>query len=76
MIAGSQQVNEGDVAGVATPTKAVAPRKRGCRRSHQVVLKFLPAVEFAVPIYFEFEPQSHPVLEPAISEAGDVLALI
>ena len=60
----------------ATPNEAVATRKRGCRHLPPVVVKFLPAVEFTVPIFFEFESQSPPAPEPepALAKAGEVLA--
>jgi hypothetical protein len=59
-------MNEGLVTSAAMSTKAVATRKRGCRHSRPVVVKFLPAVEFTVPIFFEFESESYPALDAAV----------
>ena len=58
MIAGSQPNEEGVVADAGMPAPAIAAVKRGCRHSPRVAVKFQPAVEFGVPIFYEFESGS------------------
>jgi hypothetical protein len=69
-------MDESAVTVAATPAEAVKLRKRGCRHLGQVVVKFLPAVEFAVPVFFEFESQSSRVSESVLTKAGEVLAAV
>jgi len=76
MIAGSQCVNEGAVADVATTVNATIPRKRGCRHARPIFVRFAPKVEFDVPVFFEFENARCPSPQLALHEIEELLALI
>ena len=60
--------------GVAADAKAsvgtVAARGRACRHAPPVTVKFMPAVLFAMPVFFNFSTAHHAPLEPA-SDGGD-----
>jgi hypothetical protein len=76
MIVGRQQMDEDAVTSAATPAEAVSPGKRRYRLSRQIVVRCLPDVEFAVPIFFEFESPSRRVTGTAPAEVGEVLAAV
>ena len=60
--------------GVATDERTsigtVASRGRACRHAPPMVVKFMPAVQFAMPIVFDFSTAHHAPLEPVL--AGEV----
>jgi len=75
MIAGSQYVNEGLIAGAMPKTRKTEGRKRGCRLVRQIKVRFLSADEFEVAIFFELERQHCPAPHLALHEIEELLAL-
>ena len=51
-------------------------KRRGCRRLDQIVVRFRPEVGFQVPIRYEFEIPACETPLAALTEAGEVLAVI
>jgi len=77
MIVGSQPERDEALQKAGAPIAAVVPvKRRGCRQLAQIVVRFHPEVVFQVPVHFEFETLACETPLTALSEAGEVLAVV
>jgi len=77
MIIGSQHAKDSGLQEAGAPVAVpAAVKRRGCRQPDQIVVRFRSEVIFQVPVRYEYETPPCETPLPALSEAGEVLAVV